>query len=214
MKIAIAACFLVGISAYAQDGFIRPEISYTKPTSRNLTFTGTGDSAKLQSAAGFSIAAGDAYGDQDSHEVSLSIGLASFKTSESQAKVFSYNNVLFSSDTDSMKVRTIPILFNYRYHTGVKTSALRFYFGPSFGATLLKRSEALNGINAVGGGAEAMSVSESKYPLNWAVSAGAAYRLTNRLKLDAGVRFSETCSSIWRAHFETKTLYIALNTKI
>ncbi len=210
---AIAVLFAIGLSAHAQDMFLRPEISTGSLSGHSLSFYGTNDPLSLH-GVGFALEGGKIYGAQDSHVVSLSVGLDNFTSSESATTLFYWNNVLYSSDHDSAKVRAIPVLFNYRYNTGAKGSPMRFYFGFSFGLTVLKRDETLTAVNAVGGAIETVGISDSKYPLNWALPLGVAYRLNNNWSLDAGYRFQETCSSIWRSHLKEKVFYFGVSKKL
>ena len=57
IKVAVVAFFAIGISAYAQDSFIRPELSYVK-IANNLSFSHADDTKSPRGTIGYGIAGG------------------------------------------------------------------------------------------------------------------------------------------------------------
>ena len=77
--LAIAACFAISTCAYAQEGFIRPELSYNFAKLGITGVTGVG----LKDAVGYGVAGGASFGAQNEHEIGLSIGILDFSLSSS-----------------------------------------------------------------------------------------------------------------------------------
>ncbi len=163
-KIAVVAFFAIGLSAYAQEGFIRPEVSYALPAN-SYQYIGS-----FKNAAAFDLAGGVTLGDQ---EIGLSVGTASFKVSNPSVDFFDGAQI-------SLKLQETPILVNYRYYLGPKTATVRFYVGASAGILLAK-------LSATSSGESVASVSSNPWDLGLEV--GGAFKLTDSIDLDVGYRF-------------------------
>jgi outer membrane protein W len=201
---AVAAFFALGLSAYAQSGFIRPELSLVMPTTKAGQFD-----AKLKSTVGYGIAGGVVFGAQDEQEIGVSISLADVKGSTSTSTPFNYYGTNYNTGSDSFKVKTMPVLLNYRYYFGAKADGTRFYFGPSIGYTHLKYTETAVGNRP--GFVDTITINDSKNGFTWAMALGFAVKLADKTDLDVGYRF--TSAKAWDGHYNAGALYTGITFK-
>lgn len=183
-KIAVAAFFAIGLSAYAQEGFIRPEVSYALPNN-SYQYIGS-----FKGAAAFNLAGGCVFGAQDEQEVSLSIGTTTFKVSNPSVEYFDGAQV-------SLKLEETPILINYRYYTGAKSDSARFYVGASAGILLAK-------LTATSDGATVTSASSNPWDLG--LGLGGAFKLADKIDLDVGYRFLLSGNALANAYYSSASL--------
>lgn len=175
-KLTLVACVaLVSLSPFASaaDAFVRPVVSLIIP-----------QSGGLDNEVGYGVAAGALFGADSSHEWSLEVTHARWKYEQMMD--------LSGLDGDTLhfsgpSVDTVtPVLVNYRYRFGSRASRVRFYLGHSLGATQIKRKAwaAENGMYRVS------FRSENDWKFTVAGSAGVAVKLTERVELEAGYRYS------------------------
>jgi len=205
IKIAAVAAFLaLGLSAYAQSGFIRPELSLVIPTTKAGQFD-----AKLKSTAGYGFAMGAVLGAQDEQEIGVSLSFADVKGSTSTSTPFNFLGTNYTTGSDSVKVKAMPVLLNYRYYFGAKADSTRFYVGPSVGYANVKYTEVLVGTRP--GYVDTLTITDSQNGFTWALSFGCAVKLADKTDLDIGYRF--TSAKAWDGHFNASTLYTGITFK-
>ena len=185
IKIAALATFLaICVSAYAQEGFIRPELSYN-------TVKISGDNDSLKDAFGYGIAGGAYFGAQSEHELGLSVGIINFD----------FKSI---ADTDFKgSVKTVPLLVNYRYYIGTKADAVRFYLAPSAGYTFLKLEDSFSD------GEEVWSDDISETDFTWAIGAGVVFKVADKIDVDVGYRFLQVRAN--GGHANVNSLYVGGN---
>ena len=201
---AVAACFAIGLSAYAQSGFIRPELSLVMPTTKAGQFE-----AKLKSAVGYGIAAGAVFGAQDEQEIGVSLSLADVKGSISSSTPFNFLGTNYTTGSDSVKLKTMPVLLNYRYYFGAKADGTRFYVGPSIGYTNVKYTEVLVGTRP--GFIDMVTITNSQNGFTWAMFLGLAIKLADKTDLDVGYRFAS--AKVENGHYNASALYTGITFK-
>jgi len=214
IKVAVVAFFAIGISAYAQDSFIRPELSYVK-IANNLSFSHADDTKSPRGTIGYGIAGGAIVGDQGQHEISLSLQLDDSKASVSQSTPFSMDGVNYSSGTDSIKLKTTTLLLNYRYYFGARANPVRFYVGPSLGYTHIQGSEAASAVE-MSGTVDTDNGSDTRNPWTTALSLGVAVKLADKIDLDLGYRYTYGISKSWGnflEHLRSNSLYAGVGFK-
>jgi opacity protein-like surface antigen len=205
---AIAAFLAIGVSAYAQEGFVRPEISYVK-FSNSVPLGLSGSEQSLKGTIGYGVAGGAFFGDQNEQEVSVSITMADAKASITEPFLI---EGISGTISDSIKVKTTTILLNYRYYTGAKADSARFYIGPSIGSSHLQASESATGT------ADGITDTESgdigsKNPWTFAISVGCAIKLAEKIDLDVGYRYTYGLTKSWDEHLESNALYAGVSFK-
>lgn len=194
LRVAAVAVFLsIGVSGYAQI-FIRPEMGYSLPSTK-VSFAVVNGDKTLGGALGFGIAGGDTFGAKNEHEVGLELGVVNFKAAKTTP----------DTGTDEIRLKTIPILLNYRYYLSVKAVSARFYINPSVGFTHLKYVENCPGFPLPNNG------TTSKYGFTAALSLGAAVKLAESTDFDIGYRFLS--AKAWEANLDTHNLYAGIHFK-
>ncbi|MFA5262272.1 MAG: outer membrane beta-barrel protein [Opitutaceae bacterium] len=202
---AVAAFFAIGVSAYAQQGFFRPEVAYVLPATK-IGYS----EAKLKGAAGYGVAGGAVFGAQDEHEIGLSLSMFNTNASESTAEPVNFAGTQYSSGSDSIKVKAMPVLLNYRYYFGAKTDTTRFYVGPSIGFTHMKGTETLVG-NRPGGIIDILESGDTSNGFSGALSLGVAVKLADKTDLDIGYRYFY--SKAFDGNFKANNLYTGITFK-
>jgi opacity protein-like surface antigen len=208
IKVAVVAFFAIGISAYAQVGFVRPEISYLKITN-SVPLGISGNNQDLKGTVGYGVAGGSLYGEQNEHEISLSISFAESKASVTEP--FAMSDVS-GTVNDSVKLKTMTILANYRYYTGAKADPARFYVGPSIGTMHITGNETATAT----AGTETMSDSEgigTKNPWTAALAIGVTVKLADKIDLDLGYRYTYGLNKSWGEHVKSNSLYAGVGFK-
>ncbi len=201
---AVAAFFALGLSAYAQSGFIRPELSLVMPTTKAGQFE-----AKLKSTVGYGIAAGVVFGAQDEQEIGVSLSLADVKGSISSSTPFNFLGTNYTTGSDSVKLKTMPVLLNYRYYFGAKADGTRFYVGPSVGYTKVKFTEVMVGTRP--GYIDTLTITDFENGFTWALSLGLAVKLADKTDLDVGYRFAS--AKVGGGHYNAGALYTGITFK-
>ena len=168
--LAIVTCLAIGTCAYAQEGFIRPELSYNYARISVASPAGI----KLRDEAGYGIASGASFGAQNEQELGLSVSLVDFKL---------YSKLAGTSITG--KIRTLPILANYRYYFSTKTDAVRFFLAPSAGFTS-GRSD----VSAFSGGTITRTTSSGN-DVTWGAGFGALVKVADKIDLNVSYRHIE-----------------------
>jgi len=182
--LAIATCLALGTCTYAQEGFVRPELSYNFASLKGSDASGS----TLKDAGGYAVAAGASFGAQNEHEIGISVGVANFWISGSSG---AYG-----------KVKTMPILANYRYYLGTKANSARFYLAPSVGNTSVKVNESNKG----------STFSSSNTSFNWGGGIGALFKVADKFDVDLGFRYMEGIKiKDTNIHVQVNTLYIGAN---
>ncbi len=168
--LAIATCIAIGTCAYAQEGFIRPELSYNFASLSVSNNPGIG----LKDTVGYGVAGGASFGAQNEHEVGLSVGIVDFTPTISAA-----------GSRLTGKLKTVPVLANYRYYFGAKADSMRFYLAPSVGYSNVKIDW-----TATGPGGTAV-ISKSGTDFTWGAGLGVFFKVADKVDLDLGYRYQE-----------------------
>ncbi len=182
----VASILAIGTCAYAQQGFLRPEVSYN--------FASTSDSVvSLKDSAGFTVAGGAYFGSKNEHEVGLSVGVVNF-----DLKPVVISGVRVTGD-----VKTVPVLATYRYYLGARNDRVRLYAAPSAGWTFIKMSATgeLSGITA--------SDSDSETDFTWSLGVGVLVNVAPKFDIDAGYRYQQINAG--GGHVNVSTIYAGLN---
>ena len=166
--LAVAACLAISTCAYAQEGFIRPELSYNfaKLSANGNSWLG------LKDAVGYGVAGGATFGAQNEHEVGLSIGFLDFTPTSS-----------LPASSITGKIKSVPVMANYRYYFGAKTASLRFYLAPSIGYSSDKVDYTLN----VSGGSFHHTSSGTDF--TWGAGLGVLFKVADKVDVDVGYRY-------------------------
>ena len=167
--LAIVTCLAVGTCAYAQEGFIRPELSYNFASLSGSDAVGF----KTKDAAGYGVTGGAYIGAQNEHEIGLAIGKVDFSLSANAAGV-----------TVSGKAKTVPVLASYRYYFGAKADVARLYVGPYVGYTSIKYN-----VRATFGTPAVFTDSSSGNSFTWGGGLGGMTKVTDKIDIDIGYRF-------------------------
>jgi opacity protein-like surface antigen len=164
---------VVLLTAITLSGLAKAE-SFIRPTGGYYFF----NDSKYSDKAGFGIAGGSAYGDQNAHELSLEWNYVKWSyLSQPPPGILGGSIVRGSGHIQ-------PVLFNYRYRFGTENAKLRFYVGPSIGFTNIQGN--LMSSNA---SPYYASGSYGKWSLTHSASAGVQIKLLQNLSLDAGLRY-------------------------
>jgi opacity protein-like surface antigen len=167
--LAIATCLVTGTCAYAQQGFIRPELSYNFASLNGSDATGF----KTKNSVGYGVTGGGYFGAQNEHEIGLGIGIEDFSLSSTVASV-----------TVSGKAKTVPVLVDYRYCFGAMTDMARFYVGPYAGYTNIKYN-----VRATVGPTTVATDSSSGSSFTWGAGLGVLFKVADKIDADLGYRY-------------------------
>jgi opacity protein-like surface antigen len=168
--LAIAACLAIGTSSYAQDVFIRPELSFNFASLSGSDSNGF----KVQDALGYGVAGGTRFGVQEESEFGLSVSTLKFTVASS---------ISGPGVSASGNLKVVPIMANYRYYFGAKSDIARPYFAPSVGWTNIKTN------TSVVSGLTTTVSNSSGNCFTWAAGAGVLFKLDDKLDLDLGYRY-------------------------
>lgn len=166
--LAIATCLVIGTCVYAQQGFIRPELSYNFASLSGSDATGF----KTKNSVGYGVTGGGYFGAQNEHEIGLGIGIEDFSLSTNVAGV-----------SVSGKAKTVPVLVDYRYCFGAMTDMARFYVGPYAGYTNIKYNLRVAAGNTVATG------SSSGSSFTWGGGLGVLFKAADKVDADVGYRY-------------------------
>lgn len=184
----IATCLAISPCAYAQEGFIRPELSYNFA---DLSVS-SNPGVDLKDAVGYGVAGGARFGAQNEHEISLSVGILDFSTTSSDPAA-----------AISGKIKTVPILANYRYYFGAKADSMRCYLAPSAGYSDVKVDTTVT----VGNNTARFSSSGTDF--TWGAGLGLLFKVADKVDMDLGYRYQEVKESDGK--LKVNTVYAGIN---
>ncbi len=190
--IAVAAFLALGVSSYAQQAFVRPDIGYSYTTAKANLFTGA-TNVKIGGAFSYGLDAGAAFGDQNEHELSLSLNIADYSLRQSGTGLVGPGA---TTDSAKLTVKTIPVMLNYRYLFGAKTDSVRFYLAPSLGYTWVKGRYYSASTSAPPGPfvTTVKNASSSKTDFTLGMGFGAEINLADNVDLDLGYHYTNSQS--------------------
>jgi len=188
--LALATCLAIGTCAYAQEGFIRPELSYDFA---KISITGA-TGIDLKDAVGYGVAGGAFFGVQNEHELGLSVSVTDFRLTSS-----------ITGTNITGKTRIVPILANYRYYFGAKADSMRFYLAPSLGFTSSRGDAAIINGNTL------TRASSSGNDSTWGAGFGVLFKVADKIDVDAGYRYMEFKES--NAKIKMNSLYLGVDAR-
>ena len=145
--------------------------------------------------------------------MSLEISFADFKASVSTTEEFTVDDITYSSGTETVKADSMPILLNYRYYIGDKTSAARVYIAPTIGLTHVKLTDNASGVEAgLDPVTDTYSNSESKNGFTWAIGVGVMVKVTDKIGWDIGYRYM-SAHIVSGTDLKTHNIYTGVNFK-
>ena len=191
--LALVACLSTSAGAYAADGFIRPELSYNFPT----ISVPHNPEISLKNAFGYSVDGGVLLGAQNEHELGLSVGSLNFSMSA---------NSIQGVTTFSGKVKTIPIMANYRYYFGAKDAPVRFYLAPSLAYTRVQVDVTTTGPSGFAWGRSTST------DFTWDAGLGVLIKVAHRVDIDVGYRYQgELRETVTGTEIRMHTVYTGVN---
>jgi len=161
----VASWLSLASCAFAAEAFVRPVVSYVKPS---------GDGYSSSTAIG--LAAGVYLGAQSEHEINLEFAYTKWDLHES------YGGPLHLEGEEKF----LPVLVNYRYYVRDDTAALkatRFYLGPCVGMTRTKLDFTFTGSGV------RFASNDSDWVFTYGGSTGFVTKLGGRFELDLGYRY-------------------------
>jgi opacity protein-like surface antigen len=193
--LTIFTCLATGAGAYAQVGFIRPELSYNLPT----ISVPHNPEIRLRDAFGYSVNGGVLLGTQNENEIGLSVGILNFP-------MFAHH--IQGVTAFSGKVKTIPIMANYRYYFGTKADPVRFYLAPSLAYTRVQIDATTNGPSGFAWGRSTST------DFTWAGGLGVLIKVAARVDLDVGYRYQgELKEAVTGTEIRMHTVYAGVNVR-
>jgi opacity protein-like surface antigen len=193
--LALVACLSISAVAHAEEVFIRPEISYNFPS----ISVPNNPEISLKSAFGYSVAGGVLLGTQNEHEIGLSVGMLNFKMSVP---------VIRGVTGFYGKVKTLPLMVNYRYYFGAQADRVRFYLAPSLAYTNVQVDVTTTGPSGFAQG------SSSSTDFTWVAGLGVLIKVADRVGIDIGYRYQgELKETVTGVEIRMHTLYTGVSVR-